>query len=159
MRPRLRLPTRLAVTVLGAAACSSPEAPVDASADVARVDAPRDTGDDALRDALLGDVSDATDDVADASGPDVFDSGRTCTPDPLQPENPAFAVRCLPRRGETAACPAASVCVAADCPAHCEGCVSPLFCIPDPSVDAGVACAVGTVCTPEACNPGCRAVG
>lgn len=141
MRARLRLPTRLAVTVLASAACSSPTTQTDASADVVSTD-----------NAVL-------DVIRDVISRDVFDAGRVCTRNPFDPENPAPAVRCLARRGEAMACPGASVCVAEDCPAHCEGCVSPLFCIPDPEADAGVACVVSTVCSADACNPGCRAVG
>lgn len=134
-RSRLRLPARLAVTVLGAA-CSSTEAPRDAAMD---------TVDAFVRDAL-----------ADTA---ITDARRTCTRNPFDPESTALAVRCLPRRGVTMACPTDNVCVEADCPSHCNGCVSPLFCIPDPDADAGVACAVSTVCDPDACNPGCRPVG
>lgn len=145
MRARLRLPARLAVTVIIPSACSSPDAPADASVmDVLSSDT-----------AVLDVLRDAP--PADVAG-DALDA-RACTRNPFDPESTALAVRCLPKRGVTMPCPTESVCVASDCPAHCDGCVSPLFCIPDNSADAGVACAVSTVCDPDACNPGCRAVG
>ncbi len=148
LRPRLTLPARLVVSVTLAGCAASPPA-VDAAADVR----------DALSDALSDAPSDALPDaLPDASGDAALDA-RACTRNPFDPENPGFAVRCLARRGATQPCPKASVCVAEDCPAQCEGCVSPLFCIPDPANDAGVACAVSTVCSEDACNPGCRAVG
>ncbi|MFO0625114.1 MAG: hypothetical protein U0325_05805 [Polyangiales bacterium] len=159
-RPRLTLPTRLAVTV-SLAACTSSPPPGDASparpdvADDARADAPGDAFTDAPGDAFTDVFADVR---ADAPG-DVPGDARMCTRNPFDPENPGFAVRCLARRGATQPCPEASVCVAEDCPAHCEGCVSPLFCIPDPERDAGVACVVSTACSEDACNPGCRAVG
>ena len=88
----------------------------------------------------------------------MADDARMCTRNPFDPENMGFAVRCLARRGATQPCPKASVCVAADCPAQCEGFISPLFCIPDSENDAGVACAVSTVCSAEPGNPGCTAL-
>lgn len=149
MRARLRIPAQLAVTVLAASGCSDPPSGFDAAVDVARVDAQADAQgdvarDDVLRDVILG---------------DVVDAARECTRNPFDPENPAFAVQCRRRPGASGDCPTTPVCVAADCPANCEGCVSPLFCIPDNTVDAGVACVGGTACSGEACPPGCRAVG
>lgn len=155
VRPRLTLPARLVFSVSLAGCASSPPAG-DASADVRDAD---DGRRDALGDVLADIVTDAPVDArADASG-DVPLDGRMCERNPFDPENMGFAVRCLARRGATQPCPKASVCVAADCPTHCEGCISPLFCIPDNESDAGVACAVSTVCSEDACNPGCRAVG
>jgi len=166
MSPRLTLPARLVFSVSLVACASSPPSG-DASADVRDADIVR----DALGDVLADIVSDArvdalTDAPTDTSGDALTDASgdapvdaRMCTRNPFDPENMGFAVRCLARRGSTQPCPKASVCVAEDCPTHCEGCVSPLFCIPDNERDAGVACAVSTVCSADACNPGCRAVG
>ncbi|MEZ4392158.1 MAG: hypothetical protein R3A48_13770 [Polyangiales bacterium] len=154
-RPRLNIPARLVFAVSASACSSSPTTP-DASADVAPVD-DRASVDVVVLDALVDALApgDATaDDVRDAATAD-----RACTVNPFDPEGGAKAVRCLPRRGATMPCPQDNVCVEADCPAHCEGCVSPLFCIPDSESDAGVSCVVSTVCSEDACNPGCRAVG
>lgn len=154
-RPRLTLPARLVFTV-SLSACAATPPSGDAAADVRDAD---DVHRDVLGDALADIVHDApVDALTDASG-DAVDAARMCTRNPFDPENMGFAVRCLARRGATQPCPKASVCVAEDCPAHCEGCISPLFCIPDNERDAGVACAVSTVCSADACNPGCRAVG
>lgn len=153
-RPRLTLPARLVFTVSLAGCASSPPT-ADAAADVRDANAER----DALTDAFADIVSDATGDaLTDVLG-DAADGARMCTRNPFDPENMGFAVRCLARRGATQPCPKASVCVAEDCPAQCEGCISPLFCIPDSERDAGVACVVSTACSEDACNPGCRAVG
>jgi len=151
MRPRLTLPTSLVVTVVAAGGCASAPVATDAATDRGS------SVDTALADVLRVDVSDVRD-VVDAGARDVVDE-RVCTQNPFDPEGGRYAVRCLARRGATTPCPEGNVCVAEDCPAQCAGCVSPLFCIPDNSVDAGVACAVSTVCDPGDCNPGCRAVG
>jgi len=154
-RPRLTLPARLVVSV-SLAGCASSSPTADAAVDVRDAHV-GDTLTDALADALtdLGGMADVPGDVPG----DVADDARMCTRNPFDPENMGFAVRCLARRGATQPCPKASVCVAADCPAQCEGCISPLFCIPDGENDAGVACVVSTACSADACNPGCRAVG
>ncbi len=156
-RPRLTLPARLVFSV-SLAACASSSPTADASADVRDAD---DGRRDALGDALADIVTDAPVDALSDALSDAPDDARKCERNPFDPENPGFAVRCLARRGATQPCPEANVCVTADCPAHCEGCLSPLFCIPDPDLsnDAGVACVVSTVCSEDACNPGCRAVG
>lgn len=156
VRPRLTLPARLVFSVSLAACASSPPTG-DASADVRDAEVES----DALGDVLADIVTDAPVDALTDVPVDAPDDARMCERNPFDPENMGFAVRCLARRGATQPCPKASVCVAADCPAHCEGCISPLFCIPDPDLsnDAGVACVVSTVCSEDACNPGCRAVG
>lgn len=152
MRERLKIPAQI-VFVVTASACSSSPSTQDASVDVAL---------DALADALVNDAPGADTPLTDSSHTDARDAltaDRTCTVDPFNPEGMRKSVRCLPRRGATMPCPQENVCVEADCPSHCEGCVSPLFCIPDSENDAGVSCVVGSVCSEEACNPGCRAVG
>lgn len=161
-RARLNIPARLAFAVSASACASSPMTP-DAAADVAPLEDRAsaevlDASDvlDALVDALV--PEDVTADAA-ADARDAVTADRACTVNPFDPEGGAKAVRCLPRRGVTMQCPQDNVCVEADCPAHCEGCVSPLFCIPDSETDAGVSCVVSTVCSEDACNPGCRAVG
>jgi hypothetical protein len=90
---------------------------------------------------------------------DVADVCVILDTDPFVPEG----VRCLPTRDAPAGttCPAQRVCAAEACPAGCEGCASPLFCIPDMFPDGGrpSSCAPSETCSTDGCGAGCRAVG
>ena len=131
MPRRLTIPTSLAWTVVAAWGCEQTVVPTDAAMEAA------------VRDAAA----------------DVVDAGRRCTPFPFDPTPGRLAVQCVPRRGVTLPCPRDFVCLPEDCPAHCDGCVTTLGCIPDNTVDAGVECVGGVTCRSDGCNPGCRAVG
>lgn len=90
---------------------------------------------------------------------DVADVCVILDTDPFVPEG----VRCLPTRDAPAGttCPAQRVCAAEACPTGCEGCASPLFCIPDMFPDGGrpSSCAPSETCSTDGCGAGCRAVG
>ena len=90
---------------------------------------------------------------------DVADVCVILDTDPFVPEG----VRCLPMRDAPAGttCPAQRVCAAEACPTGCEGCASPLFCIPDMFPDGGrpSSCAPSETCSTDGCGAGCRAVG
>jgi hypothetical protein len=131
MRTRLTIPSTLALTVVTVWGCAPPTAVRDAAVEAA---------------------------VGDAA-PDATDVPRRCAPFPFDPTPGRLAVQCVPRRGVTLACPRENVCLPEDCPAHCEGCVTTLGCVPDDTVDAGVECVGGVTCRSDGCNPGCRAVG
>ncbi len=129
---RLVIPTALQVTALTLACSSTSSPPADVpTADVVTTDTSRD--------------------VADACV--VLDS------DPFIPSG----FRCLPTRNAPAGttCPAQRVCAAEACPTGCEGCASPLFCIPDMFPDGGrpSSCAPSETCSTDGCGAGCRAVG
>jgi hypothetical protein len=140
-RPTMRkliIPTALQVTVL-TLSCSSPTpTPVspDASSDVVQDTVIQDV----QRDGVVGDV---------------------CVLPDSDPFVPA-GFRCVARVATPDAnCPTKRVCSPSECPAECEGCASPLFCIPDILPDGGRPdrCVRNLSCEIDQCGPGCRAVG
>jgi hypothetical protein len=134
---RLVIPTALQVTALTLACSSTSTPPADSSITDAR-----------------SDVS-----VTDTSNGDVADACVVLDSDPFIPSG----FRCLPRRDAPAGttCPTQRVCTAEACPTSCEGCESPLFCIPDMFPDGGrpSSCAPSETCSTDGCGAGCRAVG
>ncbi|MFO0561130.1 MAG: hypothetical protein U0269_24140 [Polyangiales bacterium] len=82
---------------------------------------------------------------------------RLCVANQFEGE---IGIACRPRGGSMANCPS-RVCQPSDCPAGCETCESPLFCIPDQTMaDGAMPNCVGTTCDPmNGCPAGCRAVG
>ncbi len=133
MSKRLRIPASLAFSVSAAWGCGSSAELRDAAADL----------------VMLVDAQDAQ--IA-------TDVPRRCTPFPFDPTPGRLAIQCVARRGATLPCPRENVCLPEDCPAHCDGCIQPLACVPDNTVDAGVECVLGVSCRGDGCNPGCRAV-
>jgi hypothetical protein len=165
----LRIPSALSVATLAALAsgCAPRPAPDDARADDARTDGATSDGsacvpDDAMPypDRLCGRTD--GDGGLTSCGPAC--SNGTCSGDCRLCVASRFygtvGIQCLPRAGSTAACPP-SVCQPSDCPAGCETCEAPLFCIPDPTMADGGSdrCVTSNTCDPAGCGPGCRAVG
>lgn len=177
----LRVPQVLVVTTLTSAliSCAPRPSPSDAQSDGAQTDtaqndsAQTDTGSGEGGSCEMRDASSTppfntalcgrdTDGGVETCGAPC-DNGtcaagcRLCVANQFEGE---IGIACRPRGGSMASCPS-RVCQPSDCPAACETCESPLFCIPDDTMaDGSMPNCTGTTCDPmNGCPAGCRAVG